>query len=327
MQFVNYEQSRAVPNIVVDGSPNESTVLTLTHWPGIPQPSGLAADLSAEMAYRYLDAPCAHAPADVVTNNHFDQDGLVAAHALVDPAAAQRHRDVLVDVAAAGDFATYRHRAAARASMAIARIGEQLDHGDPDAVGDAYERALRDLVSMVTEPDRFRERWAEEDEALSASEAAIADGRVVITDVADAGLAIVDVPEALEGLGGHRFGGLRFDGLHPMAVNNATDRVRLLMVHGRRYRYVDRYETWVQTRSRPIPLRVDLAPLAAVLTATEHRGATWSAQPPGTLTPGLGHEGESSLDRAQVVALLVDHLRTAPVAWDPFPGEPGADID
>ena len=56
--------------------------------------------------------------------------------------------------------------------MAIARIGEQLDHGDPDAVGDAYERALRDLVSMVTEPDRFRERWAEEDEALSASEAA-----------------------------------------------------------------------------------------------------------------------------------------------------------
>ena len=61
--------------------------------------------------------------------------------------------------------------------------------------------------------------------------------------------------------------------------------------------------------------------------ATEHRGATWSAQPPGTLTPGLGHEGESSLDRAQVVALLVDHLRTAPVAWDPFPGEPGADID
>ena len=44
MRFVPYEQSRHEPNIVVDGSPNEATVLTLTHWPGIAQPPGLVAD-------------------------------------------------------------------------------------------------------------------------------------------------------------------------------------------------------------------------------------------------------------------------------------------
>ena len=44
-----------MPNVVIDGSPNENTVLTLTHWPGYPQPSGFHFDLSAEMAFQYLD--------------------------------------------------------------------------------------------------------------------------------------------------------------------------------------------------------------------------------------------------------------------------------
>ena len=38
-----------------------------------------------EQAFAYLDAPCEHSPAEYVTNNHYDQDGLVAAFALIDP--------------------------------------------------------------------------------------------------------------------------------------------------------------------------------------------------------------------------------------------------
>ena len=165
---MGYEPSRQVSNIVVDGAPNESTVLALTHWPGIPQPPGLGADLSAEMAFRYLDQGPAHPAADVVTNNHFDQDGLVSVHALVDPEPSMRHRELLTDVAAAGDFATYRFRDAARASMTIARMGETLDHGDATAVAETYERALSELLALVLDPMTSRDAWAEEDDALSS---------------------------------------------------------------------------------------------------------------------------------------------------------------
>ena len=79
-RFAGYSACATVPNIVVDGSPNEGTVLALTHWPGYPQPSGYHFDLSAEMAFHYLDEPIEHPPAEVVTNNHFDQDGLVGLH-------------------------------------------------------------------------------------------------------------------------------------------------------------------------------------------------------------------------------------------------------
>ena len=62
-RYLDYEKSRQVPNIVVDGSPNEASVLALSHWPGIAAPPGLARDLSAQMAFAYLDAPPQHAPA------------------------------------------------------------------------------------------------------------------------------------------------------------------------------------------------------------------------------------------------------------------------
>ena len=95
MRYVEYETSASAPNVVVDGSPNIGTVLCITHWPGIacPEPS-LADDLSAQMALRYVDRGMdLHGDADVVTNNHFDQDGLTGIYALVNPEHAIQHRD------------------------------------------------------------------------------------------------------------------------------------------------------------------------------------------------------------------------------------------
>jgi hypothetical protein len=326
LRYVGYELSRDVPNLVVDGAPNEATVLALSHWPGTPQPEGLGDDLSAQMAYRYLDAPPDHAPVEVVTNNHFDQDGLVSIHALVDPQAAMAHRELLVDVAAAGDFGTYRHRDAARASMTIWAYWQPgLSPVADETAGLAYaeqcrilyEATLPLLVDMATRPDRFRDLWGEEDDRLTASETALASGDVVIDEHPEVDLAVVTVRPGTT-LGGHRFAHWSLDEIHPMAVNNATDRFRLLIVQGGRYRYVDRYETWVQYRSRQVMPRVDLVPLAERLTDMESGDTTWSADEPSAIMPAMATDTESSLAPAEVVGAVVDHLRSAPPAWDPY---------
>jgi hypothetical protein len=327
LRFLDYDSSRHVPNVVVDGSPNESTVLGLTHWPGIAQPAGLGDDLSAQMAFRYLDDPPAHAPAEVVTNNHFDQDGLVSVHALVDPETSQRHRDLLIDVAAAGDFGTYRFREAARASMVIwayahpeiSPLADEMSGLDyPDQCRLLYESTLPLLVDMATQPERHRALWAEEDDRLTASEKAIAAGHITLVEHPHLDLAVVTISEDLPQLGGHRFGHDTLSEVHPMAVNNATSCVRLLLVRGHHYRYVDRYETWVQYHSRPVLPRVDMTPLAEQLTAAERAGVVWSADPFSTMTPTLAPSDESSLDATEVVERVIDHLRAAPPAWDPF---------
>jgi hypothetical protein len=324
MQYCDYNASRTKPNVVVDGSPNEQTVMTLTHWPGIAQPDWAKADLSAQMAFRFVERELTVA-ADIVTNNHFDQDGLVSVLALVQPDAALVHESVLTDVAAAGDFATFRDRRAARASMVISAyadpqrspIASQLTGTYDDQCTRLYEELLERVLAIALDPDPYRDLWGEEDDHLTRSEAAIASGSIAVDERPELDLAVVSVGDA--GLLGnaHRFAANEYGGVHPMAIHNATPCVRILQVCGQQYTYTDRYETWVQYRTRRLPRRVDLRPLAAELTASDD-GVTWTASSPSGLTPQLTSNGESTLGPAGVIDRLTQHLVTSPPAWDPY---------
>ena len=310
LRYLPYDDTVDVPNVVVDGSPNRSTVLTLTHWPGIPDPAAVEADLSAEMAFRYLDVGAdQHGEAEVVTNNHYDQDGLVGIYALTAPEEALAHRDLLEDVAAAGDFGTYRHRHAARISMTLAR----LEGGDELAEG------LRLLPRMVEDIEAFRPLWEDEDAVLTASEEALASGAIEVAEEPELDLAVITVDDRAPTAGGHRFAHQRADGPHPMAINNATGCFRLATIRGRRYQVTFRYESWVQyRRRRPLP-RVDLEPLRTELAAADpHAG--WTATAPSTLTPTLrtAPDASSELAPEDFLDRLRAHLRTAPPAWDPY---------
>ncbi len=319
LEYLDYGASLTRPNIVVDGSPNEATVLALTHWPGIAQPDRTSADTSAEMAFRYLDNSPPHPVAEVVTNNHFDQDGLVAIHTLIEPELSLAHRELLIDAAGAGDFGTYSDRRAARASMALSRYAERETTCEYDEFTDQlYCETLPQLLPMLLDGERFRELWEDEDAELTASEDLLANGTVSIHEHTKIDLAVVTIPASQKRHGGHRFGGMRFDGLHPMAINNATDRFRLLVVHGQRYQYTDRYETWVQYRTRRPLARIDLRPMAEELNELESSSALWSALGPDALTPQLSHTEESSLGATEVERVISKFLDSAPSAWNPY---------
>jgi hypothetical protein len=318
VRYVEYEASRVVPNVVIDGSPNEATVLSLTHWPGFPctEPS-LKADLLAQMALRYgergLDL---HGDAEVVTNNHFDQDGLVGVYALVAPHHAMEHRELLEDIAAAGDFGTYHDRRAARISATISITG-QLTPGDPYPVG------LEHLPRMIDDIDVYRDLWIDDDERLTATERAIDDKLISIEEDPALDLAVVTVDPSVERTWGHRFTGQRYTGVHPMAIHNATDMSIVALIHGRRFKLTHRYETWVQYQSRVRPQRVALLPLARELSELDE--VKWRAEGVSALTPTLSHNGDSSIDAATFLDRVRTHLQTSPPAWDPAVGHRRAD--
>ena len=175
-----------------------------------------------------------------------------------------------------------------------------------------YTELLPEVLPMLLDHDRYRDLWGEEDDELTASERAIAGGRVTFDERPELDLAIVTIDDREPSRGGHRFGHDRFDGLHPMALHNATERFRLLLIRGRHYRYVDRYETWVQYRSRPTLARVDLRPLADELTARESGSVIWTAGAPGALTPELAPHDESSIEPELVIDAVIAHLRAGP---------------
>src|SRR5688572_4293766 len=210
MRYVPYDELDGRPNLIVDGSPTRGTVLTVTHWPGYPPPDAVAADLSAQMAFRLREHPELLDGIDLVSNNHFDQDGLVSILAVARPDEAFPRRAFLEDVAAAGDFGTYRDRGAARVSMVLSAYADgrgeielPADHGEQTAV--LYGAMLDRLPSICDDVDAHRELWADEDATLAASEAAIESGAVTIEEFDDVDLAVVDVPAGGPSAGGHRF--------------------------------------------------------------------------------------------------------------------------
>lgn len=328
LTFAPYHLMNGSPNVVVDGSATDGTVLTLSHWPQSIIPPGLEADLSAQMALAYLDRWDLHGPATVVSNNHFDQDGLVAVFALVEPEAALARRPFLVDLAAAGDFATYRIRDAARVSMTVAAFADPsrspLDEPSDDyetwcAV--LYDELIGRLPELCGHPERYHELWAEEDATLEASEVMVRSGDVQIDEVPSLDLAVIKVPVKAPRAGGHRFGGRWAQGLHPMAVNNSTSRFALLSMRSSNYEFTYRYESWVQYQTRRPRPRVDLQPLADELTSDETSGGRWVFEGVEALTPRLYLDGadESSLSPDSFRRRLEAYLTTAPPAWHPYP--------
>jgi hypothetical protein len=207
-------------------------------------------------------------------------------------------------------------------AFADGRSGLELPADYPTRCAILYTEVLGRLPELCADVAPYRELWGDEDDTLTASEAAIGSGAVSITehaDLADVDLAVVDVPADAPSGGGHRFGGDWEAGLHPMAVHNATDRLVVATVRGRRYQVEERYETWVQLQSRPARPRRDLRALAARLQDEEGGDARWTATPVSGLVPMLSSgEGESSIERDRFVGVVAEHLRTAPPAWDPF---------
>jgi hypothetical protein len=301
LRYARYRDTVDEPNVVVDGSPNASTVLTLSHWPGTDCPDALRADLSAEMTFRYLDRGGGlHGGAEVVTNNHFDEDGVVSVFVLTAPDEALARRDLLIDVARAGDFGWFRDRRAARASMTITALGEQ-------ATGDPYDEILAQMTRIVDDVGAYRALWTAEDERLTATEAAIAGGAIRITEHRELDLAIVttrpDLPPP-----------------HEMAVHNATGCFCLAHVHGQRLDVAYRYETWVLYQSRRPRPRVELDGLAARLTELEPDGARWEADDIRDLMPGArpAENAASGLDPNVFVDEVVEWTGGRHSTWAPY---------
>ena len=273
MRYEPHDSLAGRPHVIVDGYPTTGTVLTLSHWRGSGTPEVLKDDLSTQIAFRYLDHPELRAGAELVSNNHFDQDGACGIFAVLHADEALARRDRIVDVASAGDFETYRDRDSARIAFALASIG-------------SYEEALPRMAELFDHPSRFESLWAAEDTRLSESLAALDGGRVAIEERPDIDLAIVTVaPGALA---------------HPFAIHNATSCMRVLEVHASSYRLYFRYETWVDYRSRSLAPRPDLNVLAKELNEIE---PGWSGD------DGLERDGDSAIPAAEFRTMVERALR------------------
>jgi Family of unknown function (DUF6687) len=303
VKYVAYSKLDGVPNVIVGGAAQADTVLTLGNWPGSSSPPEFRADTSTEIVLNYLSTPGAnkqYAPGvRAVSNNHFDEDGLCAMWAVLNPKLAPKQRDLLVDVANAGDFNTYRRPQAAKVVFIIRRYADPERsplagklQGDDGTGSSRYPALLPLLTDFLEETERHGPYWDQEWSAMLRSKTALVTGQVELHEVPHVDLAVAQAPEAL----------------HPMVLYNNTERLRVLTaLPGGFYCLRYRYETWVQFASRPVLPRVDLTPLLPLLQDRERSGATWTFDGNAQTTPALqplGPDGQPSPSSLSLEVLL-----------------------
>jgi hypothetical protein len=233
---------------------------------------------------------------------------------------ALRQRELLVDVATAGDFNTYRRPQAAKVAFTInshadpatSPFPEQLE-GDDGTGSSRYQALLPLLASFLEDTDRYGPYWDGEWSAMLQSKTAMVMGEVELREIPHVDLAVAQAPEML----------------HPMVLYNNTERLRILtaLPEGR-YCLRYRYETWVQFTSRPVMPRVDLTPLLPRLQELEGEPVQWSSEGIATTTPALqpldsdGQPAASSLTLETFIDELVSFYEreqdNPALQWNPY---------
>src|SRR5688572_29179602 len=109
-----------VPKLSVDGTVDNS--IHFSHWQGNTTPPEVKADTSTEIALNLVASPNRAALTnniDLVTNNHFDADGVLSVWSVLNGERALEFRELLVAAAEAGDFSEHSTDDGVRVSIAI----------------------------------------------------------------------------------------------------------------------------------------------------------------------------------------------------------------
>src|SRR5216683_8147229 len=106
MRFEYYTDALAdVPKLSVDGTVGNA--VHFSHWKVNRTPESVKADTSTEIALNLVAAPNREELTqgiDLVTNNHFDTDGVLSVWTVLAGERALELRDKLIAAAEAGDF-------------------------------------------------------------------------------------------------------------------------------------------------------------------------------------------------------------------------------
>src|SRR5689334_20435248 len=154
MRFQFYSEALDdVPKLSVDGTVSNS--IHFSHWQGNTTPPEVKADTSTEIALNLVASPNRAALTnniELVTNNHFDADGVLSIWTVLNGERALPYRDLLISAAEAGDFSEHSSDDGVRVSIAI-QGAEQSSPNNDDGSPLAQMLAGREFATRISDND------------------------------------------------------------------------------------------------------------------------------------------------------------------------------
>ena len=308
------EDLDAAATLMVDGVAGKAR--NLSHWPGNRTPQRYRADTTTEMALHLAADPERESFLEsvrIVSNNHFDTDGLLSVWAVLNPDEALRHRRFLVDAARAGDFGTFTSPDAVKFDLMVTAFEDLrrspiatllAANGEEERSRLVYEELLGRLPGLFYQTDAHRRLWEDEFESIVHSFQRVREGGARIREYPSSSLSVLETEEELEKMA-------RFDSCRFHRVLTATRDGR-----GFRFQLEHHIFSWFDTVTPPKGARTDLTPLARQLNSVEpNREWRWTytgnqdLEAKLFLPDGDGDPAVSGLSLERVETLVSEALR------------------
>src|SRR5216683_5173543 len=194
MRFEYYTDALAdVPKLSIDGTVGNA--VHFSHWKGNGTPVSVKADTSTEIALNLVAAPNREELTrgiDLVTNNHFDTDGVLSVWTILNGERALELRDKLIAAAEAGDFSEMSTQEGVRASIVIQGSDLPTDVGSPlarqlagEPVDDdarCYELVLPQVERVLTRTNDYASLWIDPWNRIATALESFAKGRSRVTE-------------------------------------------------------------------------------------------------------------------------------------------------
>ena len=290
MRFEFYSDKIAnLPKLSVDGTVDDA--IHFSHWHGNQTPPEVKADTSTEIALNLVASPEREKLTrgiELVTNNHFDTDGVLSVWTVLNAERALSLREELIAAAEAGDFSELSSVDGVRASIVIQASDSPIDKsGSPlaehltgTAVSDearAYELVLPHVEQVLTHNSDYEFLWREPWSRIERALESFARGASEIVEDTDARFSLITLaPEV--------FGTIGFEpALHaaPFTAISHHARGELFVIvtplaGGLSYRIDYPYYSWAETVVRPAIPRRDFSALMNELNELEQNpSAAW----------------------------------------------------
>lgn len=317
------------PKLSVDGT--VSNAIHFSHWQGNETPAELKADTSTEIALNLAASPRRDEftrGIELVTNNHFDTDGVLSVWTVLNAERALRLRDKLIPAAESGDFSEFTDEAAIRASIAIQGSDQpSLDDkpGSPLAcqlagrvVGEAeaYTYVLPEVENILTKINDYEPLWRSAWDRIATAIGSFERGASTVVEL-DGRLSLITLaPDVFSPSG---FKPTRHAAPFTAISRYAKGKLFLIATpveDGWVYRLDYPYYSWAETVVRPRIPRRDFSVALAELNQRE-RKSTGLWKPDGSelasATKFIGDDGKlavSSLTPDEVAGVLVAQTST-----------------
>ncbi len=319
MVFYYYENAmRDVDKISIDGIVPKSA--HLSHWPGNLTPIPLKADTATAIVFRYLSHPDQKdffPKIRIITNNHFDTDGLLSVWAMLNSKRAEPMAARMISAAEAGDFSAFSSEEGVQVNLLVnafcqnqdSPIFNEVSRYDGPREAAFYKYLLPIVPDIFRKKDQYRPFWEPPFEKILHTMSLFEKGVIGVEEYEEERLSVVidEKKPARQAIDHYCQGDLFL---------TIEDRER--RAGGYAYTLEYRYYSWADTVTRPPIKKIPMKNLAETLNKkekeTEGLWMTENFEGQGLTTvlkytDKTGKDLYSRIHPETVIQAVRDHLR------------------